>query len=443
MSEASGPPPADTPAPDTRAPGTPGLSRASLVAGSGLLVLGISASVFLVVTARMVGPVAFTGVAVLWTLVYTVGIGVFLPFEQELSRAASVRLARGEGAGALLRLSALVALGVLAALVVLVVAAMLVPAVRDPLLDGSWAYAAGLLVAVAGLGLQYLQRGSFSATGDFVGYGAQQGVEGVVRTVACLVLAAAGVDDPRAYVAVLALSPHVSVVALAGRLRRTTGTAGGPAHWHELRGRFGWLLVATLGSQALANLAAPAVRVLSSPREVEAAGNFLSALTIARIPLLLFAAVQAALLPRLVRAREAGDRREFGQQLRVVLAATAAVGLAGVLGVAVLGPWVLRLLFGPAFGLPRSDLVLLALSAGVLMLGLALQSAVVALDDHRGSALAWVAGVAVFLAVLVVPAPVLLRVELALVVGSVAVVALLGTAVRRHLADLAVSGRRN
>ena len=421
MTEAAGP------------PASPGISRASLVAGSGLLVLGVSASVFLVVSARMVGPVAFTGVAVLWTLVYTVGIGVFLPFEQELSRATSVRLARGEGARALLVRSSQVALAVFAGLALLVVAVMLVPPLREVLLDDSWWYAAGLLVAVAGLGLQYLQRGSFSATGDFVGYGAQQGAEGVVRTSACLVLAAAGVDDPRAYVAVLALSPHVSVVVLAGRFRRAAGRPGPPARWREMRGRFGWLLVATLGSQALANLAAPAVRVLSSPREVEAAGNFLSALTIARIPLLLFAAVQAALLPRLVRAREAGDPREFGHQLRVVLLATAAVGLAGVVGVALLGPWVLRLLFGPEFGLPRGDLVLLALSAGVLMLGLALQSAVVALDDHRWSALSWVGGVVVLLLGFTVPAPVLLRVELALVVGALAVVALLGAAVRRHL----------
>jgi O-antigen/teichoic acid export membrane protein len=238
---------------------------------------------------------------------------------------------------------------------------------------------------------------------------------------------------------VLALSPHVSVVVLAARTRRAAGQPGPPARWREMRGRFGWLLVATLGAQALANLAAPAVRVLSSPREVEAAGNFLSALTIARIPLLLFAAVQAALLPRLVRAREAGDRREFGHQLRVVLLATAAVGLAGVAGVALLGPWVLRLLFGPQFGLPRGDLVLLALSAGVLMLGLALQSAVVALDDHRWSALSWVGGVLVLLVGFTVPLPVLLRVELALVVGALAVVALLGAAVLRHLSGAWVS----
>ena len=91
----------------------------------------------------------------------------------------------------------------------------------------------------------------------------------------------------------------------------------------------------------------------------------------------------------------------------------------------------------------RMRMTLLALSAAVLMLGLALQSAVVALDDHRGSALAWVAGVGVFLVLLVVPAPVLLRVELALVVGSVAVVALLGSAVRRHLPDLVMSGRQD
>lgn len=419
--------------------GTAGLSRSTILAGSGLLMLGISASVYLVVSARMVGPVEFSGIAVLWTLVYTLGIGVFLPFEHELSRATSVRRAQDQGVGAVVGRTAQVAAGAFLAVVLLVLLMMAVPGARVQLLADSWWYAAGLLVAVAGLGAQYVQRGLFSATGDFRAYGAQQGVEGLARTLACAGLAVASVNDARAYVAVLAISPHLSVLVLARHMRRATGAPGPPAHWAELRERFGWLLAATLASQALANLAAPVVRILSSPRQVEAAGNFLSALTVARIPLLLFAAVQAVLLPRLTRARHRGDRNDFLGQLRVVLWVTALTGAAGVLAVAVAGEPVLRLLFGEGFGLPRLDLVLLAASAALLMLGLALQAAVVALDDHRWSGLSWVAGLVVFLLALAVPLQVFLRVELALILGSVVVGVALGAGVRRRLSASWVS----
>lgn len=429
------------PAEDPPSPGA-GLSRSALLAGAGLLLLGVSASVFLVVSARMVGPDAFTGIAVLWTLVYTVGIGVFVPFEHELSRAMSVRASRGEDCGRLVRRSAQLAVLAYLATVALTLLAMAVPATRSLLFTDSGWYAAALLVAVGGLAWQYLQRGVFAASGDFTAYGVQQGVEGAVRIVACAAAALLGLTDPRVYAAVLALAPYVPAVLLQPRCTARVGRPGPAAPVAELRGRFGWLLLASTGSQSLANLAAPAVRALAGPAQAAAAGNFLSALTIARVPLLLYAAVQAALVPRLARAREAADWDDFGRALRTVLLATGAVGLAGVAGIALLGPEVLGLLFGPDFGLPRGDLVLLACSAASLMLCQALHSTVVALDDHRWTGLSWAAGVAGLLAFLLVPLPAILRVELALLVGSGVVIAALWVRVARRPRSTAQADRR-
>ena len=76
------------------------LGGSALTVGAGLVVLGLSATVYLVLAARATGPAGFAGLAVLWTLVYTVGIGLFLPFEQEVARAVADRSARGEAAQA-------------------------------------------------------------------------------------------------------------------------------------------------------------------------------------------------------------------------------------------------------------------------------------------------------------------------------------------------------
>jgi O-antigen/teichoic acid export membrane protein len=419
-----------------------GMAGSTALAGSGLLVLGISASVYLVISARMVGVHHFSEIAVLWTLVYTVGIGLFLPFEQELSRASSIRLARGLDLGRLVERAARMAAMIFAVLVPVVAVTMLFHLPRTALFGDSWWYAVALLVAAGGLCVQYLQRGVFSATGTFIAYGGQQGAEGILRMVACVVLAIAGVHEPLAYAAVLAVSPWVSTVIVWPVFASKLAGATSPASYAELRDRLGWLLCATLASQGLANLAAPAVRLMSSDAQQAAAGNFLSGLTIARIPLLLFAAVQAVLLPGLARSHDQGDAHAFRTQLRTVMVATAVIGVGGVVGVGLIGPPVVRLLFGPGFDLPRRDLVLLAASAALLMLALALQSGVIAMDDHRWSGISWVGGVVVFLVGLALPGSVFLRAELALVLGSVVVVGLLGGRVLRDPSLGLVQGRQ-
>ncbi|WP_460364408.1 hypothetical protein, partial [Actinocorallia lasiicapitis] len=94
----------------------PTVRAGALTMGGGLVLLGLSASVYLVVSARAVGPVAFGALSTLWTLVYTFGIGAFLPFEQELGRAYAHRAALGQGARPLVGRVALAAAGVLAVL---------------------------------------------------------------------------------------------------------------------------------------------------------------------------------------------------------------------------------------------------------------------------------------------------------------------------------------
>lgn len=390
--------------------------RATLTVGAGLVVLGLSASVFLVLAARATGPAAFAGLAVLWTLVYTVGIGLFLPFEQELARAVSGRAARGEGAGPVVLRAARAAAGMLLVLAVLV--AVSLPWTFGPLFADSWAGVAGLLMACTGLAAQYVQRGTFSGSGRFGAYATQIAVEGGVRLLGTAALVLAGVSAAAPYALLLGVAPLTSVLAVSGAFVPLVRRPGRPAVWRELSVNLLWLLGASLAAQGLANLGTVAVRVLGGDLDPDTAGHFMSGLTVARIPLFVFAAVQAVLLPRLTGHLVRGEHRSFRRQLVTVLAATGALGLAGVLAAGLVGPAVLRLLFGPDFSLPRTDLVWLAVSTAIYMLALTFQPAVIALDQHRANALAWIGGLAAFAACLALPVELLRRVELALAVGA-------------------------
>ena len=64
---------------------------------------------------------------------------------------------------------------------------------------------------------------------------------------------------------------------------------------------------------------------------------------LARIPLFLFQAVQAALLPRLSRLAARGEIEEFRAGLRrLLLIVVIAVGVVGIAGAFILGPWVIE-----------------------------------------------------------------------------------------------------
>lgn len=396
----------------------------ALTVGAGLVVLGLSASVYLVLAARATGPSAFAGLAVLWTLVYTVGIGLFLPFEQELARAVSRRAGRGEGGGPVVVRAGGTAAGMFVLLAILVLATL--PWTGHTLFDDSPASVAGLLLACAGLAAQYVQRGTFSGSGRFGAYATQIGVEGVVRLAGTAALVLGGVTAAAPYALLLGAAPLVSVLVVWPVFAVLVRRPGPPSVWRELSVNLLWLLGASLAAQGLANLGTVAVRTLGGSVDRAAAGHFMSGLTVARIPLFLFGAVQAVLLPRLARQLAEGRHRSFRRQLATVLAATVALGAAGVVGAGLLGPWVLRLLFGADFSLPRTDLVWLAVSTAVYMVALTFQPAVIALGEHRTNALAWLAGLATFAGCLALPVDLLRRVELALTLGGLVTACVLG-----------------
>src|SRR5690606_13105121 len=156
---------------------------------------------------------------------------------------------------------------------------------------------------------------------------------------------------------------------------------------------------------------------------------------IARVPLFLFQAVQASLLPRL--SHLAGGRRwpEFRVALRRLLLVVGGIGAIATLGAWTVGPFVLTTLFGDEYQLGHRDLALLALSSALFMAAVALGQSLIALSSQTNLALAWAAGIVAFAGVTALGNDLFLRVELGLVLGTATVVGILGMLLTTLLAQ--------
>jgi O-antigen/teichoic acid export membrane protein len=163
-----------------------------------------------------------------------------------------------------------------------------------------------------------------------------------------------------------------------------------------------------------------AVELLATPEQEAAAGVFLSGLLIARIPLFLFQAVLASLLPKLSHLVAVQQYDEFTAALRRLILAVAAVGVVATAAAVAVGPLVVEVFFGAEGSLGSRDLGLLTAAAVILMLGIALGQAVIALGGHWRFALGWLLALALFVAVTAVGDDLFLRVEIAMLASSAA-----------------------
>ncbi|MFM8907773.1 MAG: hypothetical protein ACKOIZ_09235, partial [Actinomycetota bacterium] len=98
----------------------------------------------------------------------------------------------------------------------------------------------------------------------------------------------------------------------------------------------------------------------------EVVTRFANAVLLARVPLFLFQAVQAAMLPRLTQLAAVGDSREFRDVLRRLFVLVGGVGVVGVVGAFIAGPFVLEVVYEG--GIDRRTITLLAFASAVYML---------------------------------------------------------------------------
>ena len=293
-----------------------------------------------------------------------------------------------------------------------------------------------LVLTLVSYAPMHLARGICSGTGRFGAYGIIIGADGAVRVIGCAVLWLAGVTHVWPYAFMIGFSPIVGVIAvgLAGKLRVDDGPE---ATWSEVTPNLGWLLMGSLFAAALVNAGPITVDILGNSEPAEVVTKFGNAVIFARIPLFLFQAVQAALLPRLAKLAAQRNLSEFSRGFRQLMILVCGVGVVGTVGAFFVGPQLLDLVYQS--GIDRRTLTLLALASAMYMVGLATAQAVIALRGHAIVALGWFAAFTGFVLIAWLSSNDLyLRVEMALVGSSLIAIAVFGAALRKLMRSDAI-----
>lgn len=398
--------------------------------GIALLIAGVATYAFFKVgTVAVGGDEEFAPIAAMWFATFALAPGFFLPLEQELGRALSYRRATNDGARPVVR--KVITLG--ASLVAVVTLAMLAlsPLLATSYFDGDWLMVVALVAAFAAYAPAHLARGVCAGSGRFTDYAIILGSDGVVRILLCVGLAVVGVTAAGAYGLAIAMAPLFAVgyVYRRGGLRTEPGP---PAEWNEVTPNLGWLLLGSVFAASLLNAGPITATLLAADNEVGLVTQFSYGVLLARIPLFLFQAVQAALLPRLSQLAARGELVEFRSGLQRVMLIVIAVGAAGTLGAFLLGSWAIEIVYDAQ--LSGRTLAMLAASSAVYMAALATAQAVIALRGHALVALGWGVGVIGFVVGTWLSSDeVFRRIEIGLLMSSIAALITFAIALRQRL----------
>ncbi|MEX2100070.1 MAG: hypothetical protein WEB19_01525 [Acidimicrobiia bacterium] len=370
--------------------------------GVGLLISGITAYGFQILAFRGLSKIDYAALNGLWIFVFVIAPGFFLPLEQEVGRAVADRGAREIGGGPVVRKAALASAALTAALVVLtLIGAALFPLV-ERLFHGQEVLLACFLIALVTYAIQFLAKGTYSGNGRFRPYSVILGTEGIIRLLPVIALVALGVDDLVWYGLALAVPPLLAVL-ISMRGQHDLLTPGPPAQWSELSTNLSLLFFGSLAAQTLSYSAALGGIVLAKgPVEREMVADFIVGFFLARIPILLFQAVQAALLPKLAGLAGSGRHGDFRNGLRTLVIIVGGIGALGVICGITIGPTVGKILFGDSFHLDQVDLGLLFAGSALFILALTLAQALIALQGHARALIAWVGGLSIAVVVTIV-----------------------------------------
>jgi O-antigen/teichoic acid export membrane protein len=408
-----------------------------------IMLVAVAGYAFLSLGGRLADSTDRAAMTTFYVLVNTVGQGVFIGLEQELNRSVSHAQATGAPMGPVVR-RAFRQTAMLLAVCLLLIAAGSPLLVAGPL-HGAWPLVGATLLGTCTAAASYCARGLLGGTQQFGGYSVTLLLEGGTRLVMCggLLVAGAGtmLSYSYAYALGLAFAASVGFWKLKPFLRAALadGTAGqrpdaesGLLRWVSASLLF--LVGAGLLTQLVANLPAlGASSRLSGPAQTKTAAAFVSAATLARIPVLLTGPVTALLLPRLTAAGARGATRQVRSIVLAGVAAMLGLGAVTAIGVGALGPWVLAKAFH-AHGISALELAVMAVGTAGIMAVSVLQPALLGLGRQRLVPIAWGVGAAAMTVAVVWPVSPVVAAVVGSVVGPTVVAAGMGLGVMRGVA---------
>jgi O-antigen/teichoic acid export membrane protein len=382
-----------------------GYGRGARILSIGIATTGLVTFAYFSVASYVLDDVAYKQISLLWSLLFVIVSVIYRPIEQLLSRTIADRRARGLEHDHPLRTP--LTLQASFALAFLVVALALRGPIQDDLFDGSATLYWILVVAVLAYAASYFARGWLAGHQWFGFYGGLVFLEASSR-LAFAVAVAVGISEGQSAVALgMAAAPFFSLVVVPWAFSRRPAAAERRVDADDGLGlgRGGRFALAVLGvmiaEQTLLNAAVLLVDVTSEDAAV--AGFVFNVLLIARAPLQLFQAIQGSLLPHLAGLEARAGRAEFSRAIRVTILAIAGFAGAVALGLVLIGPFVMDLLFDDAFTYGRWGLAIVAIGMGAHLTAGTLNQAALARDRAGTASAAWLLSAAAFVAFMVSP----------------------------------------
>ena len=246
------------------------------------------------------------------------------------------------------------------------------------------------------------------------------------RLLLCVVFILIGVTASWPYGLALAVAPLLAVVPTMWRIGVLTGP-GPEAPWRELSVALGALLASSVLASALLYAPAVLIEALAGPGARSEAGVFNAALILTRLPLVLFAAVQIALLPQLSSLVARGRVAEIPSLLARPLVAIVVVLTVGCVAAFAIGPAVMAMVYGSGYQVESNTIGVLAVGTSVYIIAITLSQGLIALRVVSRAALSWAAGLTAMVITLAVGnRDVVTQVQISYVVGAAAAAVMMG-----------------
>jgi O-antigen/teichoic acid export membrane protein len=415
--------------------------RSGYGAGARILSIGIASTgvvtfAYFSVASYALNDVDYKYISLLWSVLFVIVSVIYRPIEQLLSRTIAGRRARGLHTGHPMRTPLLIQAGFATAFLVL--ALIFRTTIEDRLFDGSSALYWVLVIAGLAYAASYFARGWLAGHQWFGLYGGLVFMEATTRLLFAVAVAI-GIASGQNVVAMgMAAAPFVSLVVVPLAFARRPKVMAAPEPDEEeldlaRGGRFAVAVLAIMAAeQTLLN--AGVLTVNATATNAAVAGYVFNALLIARAPLQLFQAIQGSLLPHLAGLEATEGREQFERAIRITILAIAGFAGAVALGLLVLGPWAMGILFDDAATYGRLGLAAVALGMGAHLAAGTLNQAALARDHAGAAAAAWLVAAAAFVGWMLLPIvdDELVRAEVGYLAAATLLCALLAMVYRRR-----------